>query len=726
MRDGTNGIVMSTEEYFENIERDQQRMFSNLVNPVDLANGFRKATVAGSGEAGNQIELGDENFRPVSYDIPQDSILTSSDTATLSLLALGVPSIAPFTVMDEDIEKNKLAKAELSDLPDEWKEIIEKSNMYQMSGTLSMELDSLFGSDEVRILGGGYLTNMNSACDYVKNMVQTDRDYDKTAELIREGLKGICNAYNSKGTHEMMSAVRGYAYCNLCEKALDLLDRYPVLNESARISKEDREYYEGMRQFAKMIRKNEKLLEREANGDQLTAAKKKEIQQYKDLQYIIAKENLKKDAQDPTVALEIYNEQIRIKNKAVEKCNDKNLSEKEKAKWDTIRRMSPTIGQSGILINKRKEIDFVRQLGKCKDEKAIQKLLEETSKQAAEYKSKNDEDFMTAAEIVDDKIAKIHLNQEAMDQYRKDTVMQANEKNGKNARKQLENSVMPRTKTALQEKQHLITEYINNLDSEVYDKKKHRDEKKHPDFQRMKKAAVKLNNLWMHAIDGNVSFNAEREKEYINELKKAAEAYLNIKDPKKKRELRPDNKYADKRYNLALNLSKLAENLELNIELNNNYIQVGSNQLMADLVKEVMKDASKEEKERFSGVSPEIRRKTVEMVLWRYGMAEKLVSRKLLHDKVNLDSIPKKVKGELKDYLDQMVLFKYGGEAAPRRPLEFGKMEDKKVLEFLEGEIASYKAGTNSIAVKEAPKKKIQPGIKERVSKYEPKGLGKN
>ncbi len=719
MRDGTNGIVMRTEEYFENIERDQQRMFSNLVNPFDLANGFRKATVGGSDEAGSQIEPGDKDFRPVSYDIPQDSILTSSDTATLSLLALGVPSIVPSTALDLEIENKKLAKVELSDFPEEWKKIIEKSNMYQKSGTVSIELDSLFGSDEVRRVGGGYLTNMNSACDYVKNMVQTDLDYDKTAELIREGLKGICNAYNSKSTKEMMSAVRGYVYCNLCEKALDLLDRNPVLKDKAGISEEDREYYEGMRQFAKMIRKNEKLLELEAKGNRLTDAKKKEIQQYKDLQYIIAKENLKKDAQDPTVAIEIYNEQIRIKKEAEKNLKKENLSKKERAEWDTIRQVSVFIAQGSVLIDKQKEIDFVRQLGKCKEKKAVQKLLEETSKQAADYKSKKDEDFMTAAKIVDEKIATTHLNQEAMNKYTEDTVMQAKEKNGKDARKQLEESLFPGGKTALQEKQRLITEYINNLNSEVYDKKRHRDMKKHPDFQKMKQAALKLDNLWTLAITGDVPFNAETEKKFINELKTTAEAYLNIKDPKRKRKLRPDNKYADKRYNLALNLSKLAENPVLN----NNYAQIGSNQLMGDLCKEVMKNASKEEKEKFSGVSPEIRRKTVEMVLWRYGMAKNLVSQKLLHDKVNLDSIPENIKNEIKVNLENMVLCKYGGKTASG--LTYGTMEDKKVLGFLEKEIASYKAGTNSLAVKEAPRREVRSGIKERVSKYEANFLGK-
>ena len=193
---------------------------------------------------------------------------------------------------------------------------------------------------------------------------------------------------------------------------------------------------------------------------------------------------------------------------------------------------------------------------------------------------------------------------------------------------------------------------------------------------------------------------------------------MNIKDPKRKRKLRPDNKYADKRYNLALNLSKLAENPVLN----NNYAQIGSNQLMGDLCKEMMKDASKEEKEKFSGVSPEIRRKTVEMVLWRYGIAKNLVSQKLLHDKVNLDSIPKNIKDEIKVNLEHMVLCKHGGKT--ELGVTYGKMEDKKVLGFLEKEIASYKAGTNSLA-KKAPKKNIQSGIKEKVSKYEANVIGK-
>lgn len=719
MRDGANGIVMSTEEYFENIERDQQRMFSNLVNPVDLANGFRRARSEGGNGSGNVVPINQEIFVPVSYDIPQDSILTSRDTATLSLLALGVPSITGNHYQDEE---QKVFVA--SEYPKDWRENVSSAGDFQTTATVALEIDSLFGSDEIRHLGTGFLQNMNNACDYVRNMVQTDRGYDKTAELIREGLKGIRKAYDSKNVSEMKSAVRGYVYCNLCEKALDLLDDNPVLNQKAGISKQDREYYEGMRQFAKMIRENEKLLERQAKGFELSKEDENKIQEYKDFQYVVGRENVEKDYEDPEASAEIAVAMAEMMNKGKSNKKNKSLSEEEQKQWDKLAHAAGPLSLNTYRYNKSKENSFVRELGKCKAPEAVDGLLNKVSKQADEYRQANDEKFQTAVKIVDEKIATTHLDKENLKKYNNDENMRVYEKNAKEARKQLKDSLKPEKQQAADPKFKfkLVEEYYNKINTESYDKKKHQNEKKHPDFQRMKKAVTILRNYLDNVASDVVKYDAELEKRYVKELNEAAESYLNIKDPKKKREYRSNKSYANNRYNMALGLSKLTENPVLNL----NYVESGSRQLMDDLYKDVMKNASRKEKERFLGVNPEIKRKSIEMVLWRHDrkMAEKMVSQKLLHEKLNLDSLPKNIKDEMKAVLDQMAMFKYGGKAAVSG-LSLGKSEDKQVLKFLEEEITSYKAGTNTTSVEVHNKPEEKLSIRKRAEQFENKAIGK-
>ncbi len=648
MKEGRYAGLLEADELFENIERRKQRIFSNLINPQDWDAGFLQP-VSGCKDSESIAVHGRDIYNPESYVIPEDSFLTSSDTATLVLLTIGtINTINP---------KNDANKK--SSYPKECLNYYEDMLKADIADTPAIKLDGLFLGDENRRMAGNNALDLNKGYNTVKNLIQKN-NYDELAKLIENGLKGIRDAYNFKDDAAMPCALRGYIYCNICEKTLDLLDKNPAFAKKVKIDDNDREYYEGMRQYARLIRKNEKLLAKETKNSPLTDDEQKDLTDYKNIQYLISKEIANKAVGSPSYNKLFEQYETELKRLAFTKGKDE-LSAEEKEKWNALPKaekekwdifnkyvkfMIPTCLPRYLL---RNDISYIRSLGKCKNSKEMNNFFQKVTAEAENLKTTGDEDFKNAIEKVDSRIAQIHLSGNDLKKHLNDgaRIRQLD------AQKEEINSILNLNKAEICEQLNHLEDYYQQINSTAYDKKSHQNLEKHKEFQEMKHAVNVLREYRKGVITNKMKCDLEKEKKYIKRLQETAEAYLDLKDPQKLRQLRPNDRYADKRYNIALNLSKLTAPLSSLI-----YLTQVSDQISSDIRKAFEAQISDDQRKKISILSAEVRTKAVESMLMNDPTCSKLFTKKAAHENLNLTNLPPAMINSLTGLFNSIILSK--------------------------------------------------------------------
>ena len=693
MRDGSGGIIVTSEEYFNEMDQRIQRIFSNQISPYDRAGGFKKEEVHGDNQKGDEAfesdALVDNNYKPDSYELPSNSPLASEDTAILTILALASPD-EPKTKTTEKFVQ--ILNNPDYPIPEETKSYMQEASQYAPIGLFTMQMDSLFGSDEYRRLNSA---NMPEAYEYTRKIVKHN-DTSKMEKVILNGLKAIRYAYNSRGNDAAIGAARNYIYCHLCEQALKLVDKLNIPMKPA-----DREYYEGMSRYAKLIRTGEAILDKQADGKSTTPEEKEIVDKYVSFQNLVASENneigrgvLSEKGQQKYVDI---SETIRVNNRNRGKKIKKSDQEKSTF-YDTLAGQGAAVGQMGVGAAAMKaDSALIQQLGKASLSKKEDDFWKEINNKALVQKENSQ--YKEVSEQVNAKIKAIHPDKSATAKIKEDSKYHVKVKKKNEITKALKEAKADdnTAKTSLEEQ-------LAKFDDPNYNKEQHRN---HPEFRAIMQAAQSLE-------DAIVKSDATLDREKCaRDLREATERYLNIKDPKQIREFRAEDKYANRRYNVALNLYQLANRVDY------------KGFLLSGLVKEIQKDKDfKKSLSQMDNLSEASKEKAVEVLL--YGVnKENVIDKMLMHEHVDVAKLAEEIRKDVKNTF--IALSKSKKENITKEEFN-NQLQDK-----LSGAIKQIMA----VRAKEIQKQReamIKGSMKDRVAKFEKgakvneqqRGLGKH
>ena len=624
MRD-FRGVEFAGEEYFENFERTLDRFFNNQINPYDLETEFR--IPGANGCASRDVGVAGV-YKPKAYSMPLGSILRSKDTTILTILGMTMPE-----VLSEVYNEEKDTVYDPAQYPESYRETIKHVNEMNKLGRLKMALDAI--TFETRHIGEIDCKLMELAFEKTKNLVE-ENDPEKIARFIGQGLKNMQKMYDTLLTEKASSGYSAYFYCNVFEKTLDFLDANLNLKEKVEITDADREYYEGMRQYAILIREGEQVLAKDVTGN-LSEADRGIMQRYKDFQYLVAKDNSSKASGDIEIMFEIGNKITRdaddIIFSASTKLEEVGLSKKEK---DSLKKEIEqgkhlrNNGQQMLLPlfyeKKRKENKYIRELGKCATERNdITDFLNKKSKELANLG--NDKDLIEAKKVIDEDIERGHskvalISDEARENYHQ--------------QKAEVNAELMALGTWVKTPYTVLQKYVNQLDSSRYDKKIHRNGL-HKKFQDMKSAVKELTDYMKKSRRDDA-----KEMELWKKVQNKADAYLKVKDDAsgKYHEYRPDeSSYANLRYNLALEISNVAKK--------SMYAKLCMDNLVSDIYNEIIGKMSDEEKRKvdFDKVDQEKAKKIVELTL--YNKAERVIRSNQSYEKFNVGTLASDIKKDV-------------------------------------------------------------------------------
>lgn len=617
MRD-FRGVEFTAEEYYENLERKLNRFFNNQINPYDLKTGFR-VPGALSTDDGKVADA----YHPKAYSMPLGSILRSKDTTLLTILGLAKSEVLSESYMkDEKVD-------DLANYPESYRETMRIANETYKLDRVGFILDGI--TMETRYIGGGDCKTIELAFENTKNLVEGN-DPEKIAEFIGQGLQNMRNLFDMLRIEKASSGYMAYIYCNIFEKALDLLDENPDLKEKVKIDKADREYYEGMRQYAKLIREGEQLLAKNETGD-LLDKDKETIKRYKDFQYLVAKDNSSKSFSCVSdVITRISADTEKIISEASKELKKQGLSEKEKASLEKKKKQGKYLEKNiGLKINfivykeTQKENAYIRELGKCATRgNRIIDFLNEKSNEVANLDK--DKDFIDAKAIIETDIMRAHS--------KADEELAANLEKKKH--KAEVNAGLKELGTWVKTPYTVLQNYVNQLDSTRYDKKKHRNES-HAKFQNMKSAVKELTDYMEKSQRDDA-----KEMELWKNVQDTADAYLEIKDDAsgKYHEYRSDeSKYANRRYNLALKLSNAAQKTM--------YAKTCMDNLASDVYNEIVSNMSEEKKTdiKLGALDQKQRKQIVEIVL--YITSERVIHSNQSYEKFNIKKLASGIQNDV-------------------------------------------------------------------------------
>ncbi len=617
MRD-FRGVEFTAEEYYENLERKLNRFFNNQINPYDLKTGFR-VPGALSTDDGKVADA----YHPKAYSMPLGSILRSKDTTLLTILGLTKSEVLSESYMkDEKVD-------DLANYPESYRETMRIANETYKLDRVGFILDGI--TMETRYIGGGDCKTIELAFENTKNLVEGN-DPEKIAEFIGQGLQNMRNLFDMLRIEKASSGYMAYIYCNIFEKALDLLDENPDLKEKVKIDKADREYYEGMRQYAKLIREGEQLLAKNETGD-LLDKDKETIKRYKDFQYLVAKDNSSKSFSCVSdVITRISADTEKIISEASKELKKQGLSEKEKASLEKKKKQGKYLEKNiGLKINfivykeTQKENAYIRELGKCATRgNRIIDFLNEKSNEVANLDK--DKDFIDAKAIIETDIMRAHS--------KADEELAANLEKKKH--KAEVNAGLKELGTWVKTPYTVLQNYVNQLDSTRYDKKKHRNES-HAKFQNMKSAVKELTDYMEKSQRDDA-----KEMELWKNVQDTADAYLEIKDDAsgKYHEYRSDeSKYANRRYNLALKLSDAAQKTM--------YAKTCMDNLASDVYNEIVSNMSEEKKTdiKLGALDQKQRKQIVEIVL--YITSERVIHSNQSYEKFNIKKLASGIQNDV-------------------------------------------------------------------------------
>ncbi len=617
MRD-FRGVEFTAEEYYENLERKLNRFFNNQINPYDLKTGFR-VPGALSTDDGKVADA----YHPKAYSMPLGSILRSKDTTLLTILGLTKSEVLSESYMkDEKVD-------DLANYPESYRETMRIANETYKLDRVGFILDGI--TMETRYIGGGDCKTIELAFENTKNLVEGN-DPEKIAEFIGQGLQNMRNLFDMLRIEKASSGYMAYIYCNIFEKALDLLDENPDLKEKVKIDKADREYYEGMRQYAKLIREGEQLLAKNETGD-LLDKDKETIKRYKDFQYLVAKDNSSKSFSCVSdVITRISADTEKIISEASKELKKQGLSEKEKASLEKKKKQGKYLEKNiGLKINfivykeTQKENAYIRELGKCATRgNRIIDFLNEKSNEVANLDK--DKDFIDAKAIIETDIMRAHS--------KADEELAANLEKKKH--KAEVNAGLKELGTWVKTPYTVLQNYVNQLDSTRYDKKKHRNES-HAKFQNMKSAVKELTDYMEKSQRDDA-----KEMELWKNVQDTADAYLEIKDDAsgKYHEYRSDeSKYANRRYNLALKLSNAAQKTM--------YAKTCMDNLASDVYNEIVSNMSEEKKTdiKLGALDQKQRKQIVEIVL--YITSERVIHSNQSYEKFNIKKLASGIQNDV-------------------------------------------------------------------------------
>lgn len=664
MRD-FRGVEFTAEEYYENLERKLNRFFNNQINPYDLKTGFR-IPGALSTDDGNVADA----YHPKAYSMPLGSILRSKDTTLLTILGLTKSEVLSKSYMkDEKVD-------DPANYPESYRETIRIANETYKLERVGFILDGI--TMETRHIGGGDCKTIELAFENTKNLVK-ENNPEKIAEFIGQGLQNMRSLFDMLRVEKASSGYMAYIYCNIFEKALDLLDENPDLKEKVKINEADREYYEGMRQYAKLIREGEQVLAKNVTGD-LSANDEETIKRYKDFQYLVAKDNSSKSFNCLTDVLKrIRDDTEKIISEASKELKKQGLSEEEKASLKKKKEQGRYLEKNitlklNVIAYKetQKENAYIRELGKCATEgNKIIDFLNEKSNEVANLDK--DKDFIDAKVIIETDIMRAHS--------KADEELAA--KLEKQKHKAEVNVGLKELGTWVKTPYTVLQNYVNQLDSTRYDKKKHRNES-HAKFQNMKSAVKELTDYMEKSQRDDA-----KEMELWKNVQDTADAYLEIKDDAsgKYHEYRSDeSKYANRRYNLALKLSNAAQKTM--------YAKTCMDNLASDIYNEIVSNMSEEKKTdiKLGALDSKQRKQIVEFVLYR--KSERVIHSNQSYEKFNIKKLASGIQNDVCEMFKTMAeISEEEAEESKKKagldkaPLGKEKPSDMGVNKWLDGAI---------------------------------------
>ena len=630
------------------------RFFNNQINPYDLKTGFR-VPGAVSTDDGNVADA----YHPKAYSMPLGSILRSKDTTLLTILGL-----TKSEALSESYKKDDKVD-DPEKYPESYRETIRIANETYKLDRVKFILDGI--TMETRRIGGADCKAIELAFENTKNLVE-ENDPEKIAEFIGQGLQNMRNLFDMLRNDSASSGYVAYIYCNIFEKALDLLDENPDLKEKVKIDEEDREYYEGMRQYAKLIREGEQLLAKNVTGD-LSAKDKETIKRYKDFQYLVAKGNSSKLFSSVSdVSIRIIADVEKIISEASKELEKQGLSEKEKASLEKKKEQGEYLSKNILLkVNAiayketQKENAYIRELGKCATKgNRIIDFLNEKSNEVANLDK--DKDFIDAKAIIEKDIMRAHPK--------------ADEEPAANLEKQKHkaevNAGLKELGTWVKTPYTMLQNYVNQLDSTRYDKKKHRNES-HAGFQNMKSAVKELTDYMK-----NSQRDDAKEMELWKKVQDTADAYLKIKDDAsgKYHEYRSDESgYANRRYNLALKLSNAAQKTM--------YAKTCMDNLASDVHNEIVSNMSEEKKAeiKLGALDSKQRKQIVEIVLYR--TSERVIHSNQSYEKFNIKKLASGIQNDVCEMFKTVAEISEEEAELKKAPLGEKKPSDMGVNKWL-------------------------------------------
>lgn len=568
------GMKLKAQDYFDETETYLNRCFGNAIEPYDVMNGFARVGLTESTK--NMLK----GYKPSGY---VSDTLNTQETAMLGYLAMGMPeatgrkkwnyndSYDDFEELEDD-EKEKIQKYEnaANELEDNYRRQLCVSRLFQAS--TDVDITPLTAKQ----LGIG--KEMEKAYEYTAEAVMS-KDYETIAKICEQGLRHLQRGVDTYLDADILDL---YADCYVCDGILKLIEKNEKIREKVNIPEEQMTYYQGLRKLKTIMENGEKAKEQLESPETISENERTKlnqyVKQYTDLQ-IMLKLNYVNEYEGGSKKCD-YLKEIR---------DDFNLDIDQNLDMELVHtsyqvEANPFVKQLGgmepdeFLDDISKQADRIRQTGMYSGFEELEDVGEEF--QNVEKKIKRSEQ---SAEILEN-TEKLLKEREQLEKERKAL---ESKKGGNKQENTIERdkNILAKVRQAeqkiLKESKYLEDEqglYCKNM----YDWS-------HDDFiDGMWKSA----NTWKidNFLQGSSKeFKAVRESlkkireyketqgrkkniadykvfmELIDDLQKTTEKYLNNKDGsrdvKEQRKRRPENSYANRRYNFVLGVESYAKEI---------------------------------------------------------------------------------------------------------------------------------------------------------------------